>query len=97
MAVSRKSKYQTSMEIMRNIKDGRSSLSDILEDTGYPRKLIKDTVGQLRKAGYLVEIYSEYGTAGEHFEITKKGDKTLKKYLEVEGLLLAHAPEVLEY
>jgi predicted transcriptional regulator len=96
MAVTRKSKYQTSMEIMRNIKDGKGSLSDILEDTGYPRKVVKDTIGQLRKAGYLVEIYSEYGTSGEHFEITKKGDKTLKKFLEVESLLLTHAPEILE-
>jgi predicted transcriptional regulator len=83
------------MEIMKTIKDGKSSLIEILEDSQHSKKFIKDTVQQLTKAGYIVECYTDRRN-GESFEVTKKGEKSLKRYLEVEHVLLTHAPEILE-
>jgi len=91
----RQSKYQTSMQILRTIKDGRSSLIDIIESTYLNKKRVKDVVDQMVGQGFLEQEYNERGQKSDSYGVTKKGDKTLNEFEKVEALLREHAPEML--
>jgi predicted transcriptional regulator len=91
----RQSKYQTSMQILRTIKDGRSSLIDIIESTYLNKKRVKDVVDQMVGQGFLEQEYNERGQKSDSYGVTKKGDKTLGEFEKVEALLREHAPEML--
>ncbi len=93
---ARRSKYQTSMQILRNIKDGRSSLADIIESTYLNTKRAKEVIDQLVSQGFLEQDYNERGQLADSYGVTKKGEKTLNEFEKVEALLKEHAPEMLQ-
>jgi predicted transcriptional regulator len=91
----RQSKYQTSMQILATISDGNTSLVEIMETTYVNKKKAREIVGQLVQQGFLSQGYNERGQKTDTFEMTKKGNKTLKEFKKVEELLKVHAPEML--
>ena len=91
----RHSKYQTSMQILDTISDGRSSLVEIMETTYVNNKKARVIVGQLVQQGFLSQGYNERGQKTDTFEMTKKGNKTLGEFKKVAELLKVHAPEML--
>jgi predicted transcriptional regulator len=91
----RHSKYQTSMQILETINDGNTSLVEIMETTYVNKKRTREIVGQLVQQGFLSQGYNERGQKTDTFEMTKKGNKTLKEFKKVEELLKVHAPEIL--
>lgn len=91
----RHSKYQTSMQILKTIKDGNSSLTEIMESTYINKKRARETVVQLVQQGFLSQGYNERGQKTDTFEMTKKGNKTLGEFEKVAELLKVHAPEML--
>lgn len=91
----RHSKYQTSMQILETINDGKTSLVEIMETTYVNNKKARDIVGQLVQQGFLSQGYNERGQKTDNFEMTKKGNKTLREFKKVEELLKVHAPEML--
>jgi predicted transcriptional regulator len=91
----RHSKYQTSMQILETINDGNTSLVEIMETTYVNKKRAREIVGQLVQQGFLSQGYNERGQKTDTFEMTKKGNKTLKEFKKVEELLKVHAPEIL--
>ncbi|MCW4049281.1 MAG: winged helix-turn-helix domain-containing protein [Candidatus Bathyarchaeota archaeon] len=93
--LGKRSKYQTSMHILRTIKDGSTSLMEIMESTYLPKKKAKGFLGQLTSQGFLGQGYDERGKRAENYELTKKGTKTLTEFEKVEVLLKIHAPEML--
>jgi len=92
---ARHSKYQTSMHILRTIKDGRSSLMDVAESTYLNSKRVKEVIDQLVSQGFLEQEYNERGQKTDSYGVTKKGTKTLGEFEKVEALLKEHAPEML--
>ena len=91
----RHSKYQTSMQYLDTISDGRSSLVEIMETTYVNKKKARVIVGQLVQQGFLSQGYNERGQKTDTFEMTKKGNKTLGEFKKVAELLKVHAPEML--
>jgi len=91
----RHSKYQTSMQILRTIKDGRSSMMDIMESTYLNKKKVKDVIDQMLGQGFLEQEYNERGQKTDSYGVTKKGEKTLGEFEKVEALLKEHDPEML--
>jgi predicted transcriptional regulator len=91
----RQSKYQTSMQILQTIRDGNTSLMEIIETTYVNTKKAREIVGQLVQQGFLSQGYNERGQKTDTFEMTKKGSKTLGEFKKVAELLKVHAPEIL--
>jgi predicted transcriptional regulator len=91
----RHSKYQTSMQILETIRDGNTSLVEIMENTDVNKKKARGIVGQLVQQGFLSQGYNERGQKTDTFEMTKKGNKTLGEFMKVAELLKVHAPEML--
>ena len=91
----RHSKYQTSMQILETIRDGNTSLVEIMETTDVNNKKARGIVGQLVQQGFLSQGYNERGQKTDTFEMTKKGNKTLGEFMKVAELLKVHAPEML--
>lgn len=95
MGPTRRSKYQLSMVVLRTIKEGKISLMEITETNSLTTKKAKELVNLLCQQGYIDQGYTDTGRRSDTYELTRKGERTLKEYQKVEVMLLEHAPEIL--
>jgi predicted transcriptional regulator len=83
------------MQVLRTVKDGKISLTEIMETNGLKIKKAKELVDLLCQQGYMEQGYTDTGRRSDTYELTRKGERTLKEYQKVEVMLLEHAPEIL--
>ncbi len=86
---ARRSKFQLSVEVLKQIKDGECKPTRIMYSANLSWKSLKEILGSLSEQGLVDEIVLSKGKKRTRriYEITSKGESVLRYYNVVNDLI----------